>query len=182
MMSFRSGPLRVRVCRIAVCLLVLGLIVPAATAHLDHSDAEESSVDLRFMVESGDWAEFNMAMAAGDMIVWDVQSLNGRSFYMDLHSHSGNEVENHEEYPSTQGEAGPFTAPRDGGYSILVEREDPGDVEIRLRVQGEFDETGREGIEPLEGEPEESALPGIIGLFALATVVLVAGRRRNNLP
>lgn len=183
MMSIRTRGTSGRATRIAVCVLlaVTSLAAPVS-ANGDHSGQGHSEVDVRFIVAEDELAELNMNMMAGGSIGWEVESLSGGPFYMDLHSHAGNEVENHEEFSSTEHESGTFTAPQDGGYSILIAREEPGDVEIRLQVVGAFEEAGMEGIEPLEDADgtEESGVSGVVALVALALMVRVADRRRKN--
>lgn len=161
---------------IPIAALVL-LLAFAATAVAEESTVEPRSVDLRFIVESGRWAELNLEMEASGSFEWDVRTIHGEEIYIDLHSHDGPQVLYHEQFDASSGESGTFTADEAGIYSILVENGNPENVTVRLQVDGVFGVDSMLHIEPLEHPPEDQPSPvGPIPLFG-ALLVLVALRR-----
>lgn len=158
-------------------LLAGSMIAPIAFAE-ERDEVIERDYRVLFDLSPRQWGELNMAMEGEGMIVWDVRSVGGQEIYLDLHSHpdpdNPRQVEYHEQFESTTGESGAFTASQHGVYSILVMNNQAQSATIEIRVTGPFGIDSLYQIEPLEEEDRPLSTQGATGpsvLIVMASLV-----------
>ncbi|MFO1532778.1 MAG: hypothetical protein ABR562_03630 [Thermoplasmatota archaeon] len=81
------------------------------------------------------FAEVNLVMAANATVAWS-WTMTGGANYFDVHSHAGGAVVEHVRKLDQAKDAGNFTAPKAGQYSLLWENYGAEPVSLHYEVTG----------------------------------------------
>jgi hypothetical protein len=170
---------------IALALLLV-FAAPLASAQAAEEITRDNTLDIRFILRPGDVGEINLNMNDGGRIEYSIRTTDQRQILLDLHSHvrSAGDCEEPATYQGgvcyffgpvgTNSQTSTFIAPSAGTYSFQVQRQELGDVNVLVTIQGEFGLDSLTDIETIEGSP---GAPLILLVAALGLIAWRARRR-----
>lgn len=115
--------------------LAIALTLAAAAAGCAGEASPATTIERNETVEPGSFVELNLEMNASAELAYRWSTTPETTIAFDVHSHEGTDVRYHEQVEASQHE-GSFTAPEDGGYSLLWENTASEPVTVEIHIQG----------------------------------------------